>query len=586
MALQIRRGPTADRMSYTPVVGELVWDTSTNSLYIGNGSTAGGLPAGTLVTEDVQDIASSMLINGTHQNITFTYDDTLGRINSTFNLSSFDGTINAAGFIGSHYANDSTLLLNALTGAVNLNGTVKGHIIPSTNIAYDLGSSSFRFRDLYLSGSSIILGSATITATGSAVNLPAGSTINGSVIGTGTGAGVEAGMNYNINIVGDDSTVIINARTRAITAAGGFTGNLTGNTAGTHTGAVVGNVTGNTAGTHTGPVVGSVTGVVTGNVVTNLISSADSSAIVFDTPTRFQTQVSVDDRLILDNATLEIESDEVDDNVIFGAHANSDQPGTLLFRRSRGTQAAPLTVQNNDRLHQIVFNAHDGTSYGTAAIIQAQVLGSVSAGIVPTGLRFLTRDVLGQEVESFRINEFANLDFFTGLNLNATSASIGGMNIYAATGQANLSVLKLYNYHSTANDACNLQLVRARGVKDAETAVQSGDAIYDINFGGWDGTQYTTAAGIRGSVVGAASAGVVPGRLDLRTTNTSGNTSSRVQIDSQKSLFNNIPVLPTFANEAAATSSVSSTLVNGMMYYDTALAKVRAVAGGVWVNLH
>jgi len=205
---------------------------------------------------------------------------------------------------------------------------------------------------------------------------------------------------------------------------------------------------------------------------------------------------------------------------------------------------------------------------------------------VPTGLRFLTRDVLGQEVESFRINEFASLDFFTGLNLNATSASIGGMNIYAATGQANLSVLKLYNYHSTANDACNLQLVRARGVKDAETAVQSGDAIYDINFGGWDGTQYTTAAGIRGSVVGAASAGVVPGRLDLRTTNTSGTTSSRVQIDSQKSLFNNIPVLPTFANEAAATSSVSSTLVNGMMYYDTALAKVRAVAGGVWVNLH
>ena len=90
MALQIRRGPTADRMSYTPVVGELVWDTSTSSLYIGNGTTAGGLPAGTLVTEDVQDIASSMLINGTHQNITFTYDDTLGRINSTFDLSTFN----------------------------------------------------------------------------------------------------------------------------------------------------------------------------------------------------------------------------------------------------------------------------------------------------------------------------------------------------------------------------------------------------------------------------------------------------------------------------------------------------------------
>jgi len=574
MALQIRRGPTADRLSYTPVVGELVWDTSTNSLYIGNGSTAGGLPAGTLVTEDVQDIASTMLTSGTHQNITFTYDDTLGRINSTFNLSSFDGTINAAGFIGSHYANDSTLLLNALTGAVNLNGTVKGHIIPSTNIAYDLGSSSFRFRDLYLSGSSIILGSATITATGSAVNLPAGSTINGSVIGTGTGAGVEAGMNYNINIVGDDSTVIINARTRAITAAGGFTGNLTGNTAGTHTGAVVGNVTGNTAGTHTGPVVGSVTGVVTGNVVTNLISSADSSAIVFDTPTRFQTQVSVDDRLILDNATLEIESDEVDDNVIFGAHANSDQPGTLLFRRSRGTQAAPLTVQNNDRLHQIVFNAHDGTSYGTAAIIQAQVLGSVSTGIVPTGLRFLTRDILGQEVESFRINEVASTEFLTAVN------------IFALPGNSNYNALTLHNYHTSTTDACNLTLRRARGAKDAETIVQNGDFIYDINFAGYDGAAYTGCAGIRAVVSNTPSVGVMPGRIDIRAVNNTGVNGNRVQVDAYKTVFNNMPVLPTFANEAAATAAVNATLTNGMMYYDTALAKIRAVAGGVWINLH
>ena len=571
MALQIRRGPTADRMSYTPVVGELIWDTSTSSLYIGNGSTAGGLPAGTLVTEDVQDIASSMLINGTHQNITFTYDDTLARINSTFDFSSFNGTITADGFIGSHYAADSTLLLNAATGAVNLNGTVKGHVIPSANETYDLGSSSYKFRDLYLSGSSIKLGAATITASGSAVNLPAGSTVNGVVIGTGTGTGdgVIPGMNYNINIVGDDSSTIVNARTRTVTA-NTFNGTLLGNV----TGNLLGNVTGN------------VNGSVTGNVITNLVSSADSSTVFFDSPTRFQTLVTLDNDLTLQGGTLGIETNEVDDNVIFGVHSSNTLPGSLLFRRSRGTQNTPLAVQTNDKLHQIVFNAYDGTSYGTAAIIQAQVFGSVSTGIVPTGLRFLTRDVLGQEVESFRINEFANLDFFTGLNLTATNATIGGMNIYAATGQQNLSVLKLYNYHSTANDACNLQLVRARGVRDAETAVQSGDAIYDINFGGWDGTQYTTGAGIRGSVVGAVSAGVVPGRLDLRTTNTSGTTSSRVQIDSQKSLFNNIPVLPTFANEAAATSSVGSTLVNGMMYYDTALAKVRAVAGGVWVSLH
>jgi len=142
MALQIRRGPTADRLSYTPVVGELVWDTSTNSLYIGNGSSAGGLPAGTLISEDVQDITGAMLTSGSHQNITFTYDDTLGRINSTFNLSSFDGTIEAAGFKGSVYASDSTLLVDGVLGRIvgpvfsnvvgNVTGNLTGNVVGNT----------------------------------------------------------------------------------------------------------------------------------------------------------------------------------------------------------------------------------------------------------------------------------------------------------------------------------------------------------------------------------------------------------------------------------------------------------------------
>lgn len=50
-------------------------------------------------------------------------------------------------------------------------------VIPSTNETFDLGSPTKRWRDIYLSGSSIHLGSAVITSTAGAVNLPAGSTI-------------------------------------------------------------------------------------------------------------------------------------------------------------------------------------------------------------------------------------------------------------------------------------------------------------------------------------------------------------------------------------------------------------------------
>jgi hypothetical protein len=69
-----------------------------------------------------------------------------------------------------------------------ISGTVSGSLIPDSNEAYDLGSTGARFRDLYLSGSSLILGGATITADGSAVALPSGSTIGGTAASTFDGA--------------------------------------------------------------------------------------------------------------------------------------------------------------------------------------------------------------------------------------------------------------------------------------------------------------------------------------------------------------------------------------------------------------
>ncbi|MDB4351136.1 hypothetical protein OAA34_00320 [bacterium] len=55
-------------------------------------------------------------------------------------------------------AGGSELALADLT-----NATVGGHLIPTADITYDLGSASYRFRDIYLSGSTINLGGATIS---------------------------------------------------------------------------------------------------------------------------------------------------------------------------------------------------------------------------------------------------------------------------------------------------------------------------------------------------------------------------------------------------------------------------------------
>ena len=70
---------------------------------------------------------------------------------------------------------------------------VNDNIVPEANVAYDLGTTTARFRDLYLSGNSLILGGATITASGNAVVLPVGTVIAGGGALGATGATGVAG---------------------------------------------------------------------------------------------------------------------------------------------------------------------------------------------------------------------------------------------------------------------------------------------------------------------------------------------------------------------------------------------------------
>ena len=54
-------------------------------------------------------------------------------------------------------------------------GDVSGDIIPDTDVTYDLGSTTHRFKDLYLSGSTIDLGGSILETSGGDFQIPAGS---------------------------------------------------------------------------------------------------------------------------------------------------------------------------------------------------------------------------------------------------------------------------------------------------------------------------------------------------------------------------------------------------------------------------
>lgn len=702
MPLQLRRGTSAERLSIVPLPGEPILDTDLNTIFIGNGITAGGISALTGVTaEEAQDLVGQMFINGQHDGLIFTYgpaQDAANRIDVKLDFSSYDGEFVASAFRGplfaddssliinsvtkainatsltvnnidadsisvgslivndikgSIFGDDSTLLVNAVDSAINLDGTVKGNIIPNTNETYDIGSVGSRFRDIYLSGTSIFLGNANITATGTAINLPAGSTVGGVPIGSGGGGdGVVEGSNYKINIMGNDSSYVVDADNSLL--FGSLFGNVTGDVIGditgdvyasdgvslvldagtngtdaTFTGAVNGTLTGNlftstitstdssaitivpavsmnsdlfvandlavtndifvnrifasndlnvTNDIFVNRIVSSeiISGDVSGNIITNSISSLDSSNIVFDAPVSFATRITVDDDIIVRNSSsLTLESNEPVASIQIASHYDSALPTTFTIRRSRGTTLSQTALQTDDNIASILFNAYDGTDYISGGIIQARISGTVSAGVTPTSLRFLISDTVGDTLESLRLDENGSVRIFRTLALTAPD------------GLSNYTNLRLTNHHSSGTDAANFALQRSRGTFDNPSTVFNGDPIYDVQFRGYDGTNYVTGAIVRAVIDGSVSSGIAPGRIDFRFQDSSGSYVGANQFNSKKSVFNTMLQLPTFADETAADASIggAGNRVNGMMYYDTALSAVRAVVGGSWTNL-
>src|SRR6056300_1525676 len=244
MPLQIRRGTEAERqsaVSLIPQTGELVWITDQEKLYIGDGTTE--LKNLTPITgyndEDAADHIGAVLQAGPHTGLSFNYVDAAGTISATISPTQNLTTLNVTGtstlgatnvtgnvsitgdiavtgnltadFNGSIFGDDSTILVDGVDNKINLDGTVKGNIIPDASEAYDIGSPSEKFKDLYLSGTSLWLGAAQVTATGSAINLPAGSRVGGNLIQDAVSEDTAFIRDIQGSVFADDSTQLVNA---------------------------------------------------------------------------------------------------------------------------------------------------------------------------------------------------------------------------------------------------------------------------------------------------------------------------------------------------------------------------------------
>ena len=128
MPLQIRRGTTAQRLAITPLTGELIHDTTTGQLFVGNGTTLGGVTTTGISTEDAADTAAALFSTGSHSGITFAYNDAAGRIDATVTVAAtgpFDGDLT-----GSVFADNSTMLVDAVAGQIkgDINARLGGNL--------------------------------------------------------------------------------------------------------------------------------------------------------------------------------------------------------------------------------------------------------------------------------------------------------------------------------------------------------------------------------------------------------------------------------------------------------------------------
>ena len=143
--------------------------SSTNgNLTLTNGNITVGGAANVTGTANVGNLTTGGNIDGTGSSSTANVKYL--EIRSTANIA---GTANVGNLVTPGYANINKDLLvgtGALAANANVTGSLKvgsilGDLIPSTNYGGDLGNSTNAWKDLYLSGSSIKIGTQTISTT-------------------------------------------------------------------------------------------------------------------------------------------------------------------------------------------------------------------------------------------------------------------------------------------------------------------------------------------------------------------------------------------------------------------------------------
>jgi len=440
MSLRIRRGTNSQRTGITFDLGEIVYTTDTQKLYIGDGVTAGGknlletsvgngflfnpttqqidFAIGNLylntaqvpetsnlyfTTERAQDAVGAALVAGNAFNtgVTFTYDDANNRITAV--------STGSAGLTTVSSDTNPSLGGNLNTGAFNISGSgsVTAGTITATNLGGNLNTGAFN-----ISGSGTVTAgtvtAGTVTATNLGGNLNTGA-FNISGTGSVTAGTVTAGTVTATNLGGNLNTGAFNISGTGSVTAGTITAtNLGGNLS---TGAF--NISGTgtiSAGTVTATNLGGNLSAATYNI-TNIGSLGATTITATNLGGNLNTgafNISGTGTISAGTITATTFATNLGGSLLTGS-INGGTGGIALFatnsipltitgnitggatgqlyvnvRAARGTNSSPITTVAGDNLGGFVISGYNGSAFqGSAIISTAWEAGAVLSDTIP-----------------------------------------------------------------------------------------------------------------------------------------------------------------------------------------------------------
>jgi hypothetical protein len=424
MPLQIRRGTDAERQSMTvPLApGEMLYTTDTQKIYVGNGTTLGGILTSGFNDDDAKDAAAGMITTASHSGISFSYDVVNKTLSATTDLDSgsvkdaaaemittashsgisfsYDslnktlsasidslnatGPITADAFVGSVFADNSTLLVDGI------NGRIVGPVFSNVT-----GS-------VFADDSDILVDSTN-------------KVLRGTHIGDSISESIETNF-FKISLDQVDRPTIVFERSLGSTESPtaltlfdrvgeisfrGFDGNnyITGSGITSLVGSTV------SPGVLPSSLIFSVT---ENSGDTNLALTIGSDGI-----TRLRQSLSITQE------TYSFSSAQV---LIQQFHNNPDS-NKFNFFRARGSASLPAAIQDGDDIQDIGLAGYDGSAYSIGSSMSWIVDGNVSSGIVPTKFVFRTHNGINSAVR-LTIEKTGDV-LLTGSLLTSSDGGIG-----------------------------------------------------------------------------------------------------------------------------------------------------------------